>query len=245
MPTRTLRIFVPLGVASTLALALVACDGEKKDVVAAMQNADEEAPAKKSGEPGEKREIPTSELPPPTDEELAAWDRKDPEGEKHLYKWDKKNAKRMQNHWLELRCLRDKMKSEGEKAVGAEPGGQESENWDQFKRAFIPHVDGWQQRLFAEEGQEVLTKSKYVSNIIEAHELVMNGYPTAYNDGDEKLIRRQNALWIVVENKVVDYSEKIGAPLTLPDLEDEKAAAKWAKFCAPVLAPPKRGKKKR
>lgn len=242
MQTRTTKALTIIG---ALGILTIACTGGE-DVVSAMEKADQDdkAPAKKDGEPEKKTEIPTSELPPPTDEELAAWNRKDPEGEKHLYKWDKKHAKTMHNYWLELRCLRDKMISEGEKAVGAEPGGPEAENWEQFKRAFIPHVDGWQQRVFAEEGQEILSKSKYISNIIEAHELVMNGYPTAYNDGDEKLIKRQNALWVVVENKIVDYSDKIGAPIKLPDLEDEKAAAKWEKFCDPVLKPPKRGKKK-
>lgn len=236
------------GLAGTLALASLVCfgactDGEKTDAVSAMQKADEPEPKadKKEGDK-EKKEIPTSELPEPTAEELAAWNRKDPEGEKHLYKWDKKNSKKMHNYWKELRCLRDKMKSEGDKAVGVEPGSPESVQWDNFKRAFIPHVDGWQQRLFAAEGQEVLTKSKYISNIIEAHELVMNGYPSAYNDGDAKLIKRQDALWLVVENKVVDYSNKIGAPISFPDPESEKEMKKWEKFCDPVLKPPKRKK---
>lgn len=233
-----------IGLAGTLALALFACSGGGESAVEAMKKADEDekVEAKKKDDDGEEREIPTSELPPPTDEELAAWNRKDPEGEKHLYKWDKKNSKRMHNYWKELRCLREKMKSEGEKAMGVEPGGPEYEKWEQFKRAFIPHVDGWQQRLFAAEGQEVLSKSKYIGNILEAHELVMNGYPTAYNDGDEKLVKVQDARWTVVENKVKDYSEKIGAPISFPDPESEKDMKKWAKFCDPVLKPPKRGK---
>ncbi|NVB41530.1 hypothetical protein G6O69_27070 [Pseudenhygromyxa sp. WMMC2535] len=234
-----------LGLAGILSLALLACSsGESKDVVSAMQKADEdEEKTDSKKEDGKKKtEIPTSELPPPTAEELAAWNRKDPEGEKHLYKWDKKHSKQMQTYWKELRCLRDKMKSEGDKAVGAEPGSPEAENWDQFKRAFIPHVDGWQQRLFAAEGQEILSKSKYISNIIEAHELVMNGYPVAYNDGDEKEIKRQDALWTVAEGKVVSYSDQIGAPMELPDLSNEKEAKKWEKFCDPVLKPPKKKK---
>lgn len=230
---------VTTGLAGTLALALLACTPtEGGGIVEAMKKADEDPPVEKKAEDGEKREIPTAELPEPTAEELAAWDRKDPEGEKHLYKWDKANAKKMQNYWKELRCLRDKMKDEGQKAFGAEPGGPEQQQWEQFKLAFIdPVVDAWQQKLFAAEGQDILTKSKYISNIIEAHELVMNGYPVAYNDGDEIEIKRQDALWTVVENKVVDYSNKIGAPFKMPDLEDPKQKAKWDKFCNDVIFP--------
>ena len=171
----------------------------------------------------EKREIPSAELPEPTEEEITAWDRKDPEGEKHYYKFDKANSKQMQTYWLELRCLRDKMKEEGEKSLDAEPGSAEQQQWEQFKRAFIDGVaNAWQKKLFAEEGQDVLSKSKYIGNIIEAHELVMNGYPVAYNDGDDMEIKRQDALWTVVENKVKDYSDRIGAPMKFPDLENPK-----------------------
>lgn len=242
-PAMLIRPKVTIGLAGTLALALFACtSGENKDIVSAMKKADEEeVVTKKADDDGEEREIPSSELPGPTAEELAAWDRKDPEGEKHLYKWDKGNAKKMQTYWKELRCLRDKMKEEGEKAFGAEPGGTEQQQWEQFKLAFIdPVVDSWQQRLFAAEGQDILTKSKYISNIIEAHELVMNGYPKAYNDGDEIEVKRQDALWTVVENKVVDYSDKIGAPFKFPDLEDPKQLKKWDKFCHEVIFPKKK-----
>jgi hypothetical protein len=228
----------------TLALVLFACDGGG-GVDDAMKKADEEPVVEKKPDDGKEREIPSSELPGPTKEELAAWDRKDPEGEKHLYKWDKANAKKMQTYWKELHCLRDKMKEEGQKAFGAEPGGAEQQQWEQFKLAFIdPIVDSWQQKLFAAEGQDILTKSKYISNIIEAHELVMNGYPVAFNDGDEIEIKRQDALWTVVENKVIDYSNKIGSPFAMPDLTDEKEKKKWDKFCQEVIFPkPKKGKK--
>lgn len=225
-------------------LAVPACSGGES-AADAMKRADAEEESKKKPE-GEKKPIPTSELPEPSAEELAAWDRKDPEGEKHLYKWDKANAKKMQTYWKELQCFREKMQKEGSAAVGTEPGGTEQVQWENFKLAFIPHVNGWQQRLFAAEGQELLSKSKYISNILEAHELVMNGYPTAYNDGDENEIKRQDALWTIVSNKVVDYSKKIGAPMDpLPDLEDPKAKEKWDKYCTEVLKPPDPKKKKK
>lgn len=243
MTARPLSLTLLIALATSL-VAASACDGGES-AAEAMKRADEEKAAKKA-DPGEKKEIPTADMPEPTAEELAAWDRKDPEGEKHLYKWDKANAKRMHGYWKELQCLREKMKKEGDAAVGTEPGGAEQQQWENFKLAFIPHVNLWQKDFFADEGTEILSKSKFAGNILEAHELIMNGYPTAYNDGDENEIKRQDALWIVVNNKVVDYSKKIGAPMDPPpDLEDPKQKEKWDKFCTEVLKPPDPKKKKR
>src|SRR5690606_99467 len=111
---------------------------------------------------------PPDGLPPPTDAELKAWDRKDPEGEKHLYKFDKANLKKMLNYWNELECFREKMKEEGEKAFGVEPGSPDEEKWYQFKQLFIPMVNTWQQRLFANEPR-ILEKSKLIGHFLEAH----------------------------------------------------------------------------
>src|SRR5690606_7243600 len=178
---------VTTGLAGTLALALLACTPtEGGGIVEAMKKADEDPPVEKKADDGEKREIPTADMPEPTAEELAAWDRKDPEGEKHLYKWDKANSKKMQTYWKELRCLRDEMRKNGQLAFGTGPGGPEQEKWEQFKLAYITMVvDPWQQRMFAAEGQDILTKSKVIGTILEAHELVMKHYPTAYNNSDE------------------------------------------------------------
>lgn len=234
-----------LGLAAALSLALIACDSGGTNAVDALKKADEQ-PKVEPKKAGEKREIPTDELPGPTEEELAAWNRKDPEGEKHLYKWDKANAKSMQVYWKELRCLRDEMKKQGQLAFGTEPGGPEQEKWEQFKLAFITMVvDPWQQRIFAAEGQDILTKSKVIGHILEAHELVMNQYPIAYNNSDEVELKVQDARWTVVENKVTDYYDKIGAPMKLPDLSDPKELKKWEKFCAPVILPPKGPAKKK
>lgn len=240
------RLEFTIGLIGTLALTLTACtSGEKTDIVEAVKPTDEKAETKKADGDKPAREIPTSELPEPTAEELAAWDRKDPEGEKHLYKWDKANAKKMHNYWKELRCLRDKFKEEGEKAFGQEPGGDQQEQWEQFKRAFIPMVvNPWQQRLFANEGQDVLAKSKFMGNILEAHELIMHAYPVAYNDSDRTLVNVEDARWIMVENTMKDYSEKLGVPMKLPDLEDPKDLKNWEKFCKDVVLPQKRKKTK-
>lgn len=174
--------------------------------------------AEPEGGPTPPEEAPSTELPPPTEEELAAWDRKDPDGEKHLYKWDKANEAKMHAYWLDLRCMRAAMKEAGEDAFGAPSGSKAQKQWDTFKQTFIvPVVNAWLQDLFKVEGSDILTKSKYMVYFLEAHELIMNGYPRAYNESEEVEIQRQDALWIVVENEVVDYSNKIGAPLQLPD----------------------------
>ena len=55
-------------------------------------------------------------------------------------------------------------------------------------------------------------------------------------------IKRKDALWTVVENKVYDYSEKIGAKMDKPDLEDPKVKEKWDKYCAEAHKPPKKKK---
>jgi len=238
------RLKFTIGLAGTLALALSACTSSDPGIVEAMKQADEKVETKKV-DGAEKREIPTADLDAPSDEVVAAWDRKDPEGEKHLYKWDKANAKTMHNYWKQLRCLRGKMKEEGEKVFGSEPGGPEQEQWEQFKRAYILMVaDPWQQRLFAEQGQDVLSKSKLIGHILEAHELIIDAYPKAYNDSDQTEVTIADARWTVVENKVVDYSAKIGAPLKFPDLDNPKDLKNWEKFCKDVVLPHKRKKTK-
>ena len=85
------------------------------------------------------------------------------------------------------------MKEEGQKAFGAEPGSPKAEEWYQFKQAFIiPIVDSWQKRMFAEEGTRILEKSKFISNFLEAHELISREYPAAYNASDQTLLDEAN-----------------------------------------------------
>jgi hypothetical protein len=182
---------------------------------------------------------PTIGLPPATAEELAAWDRKDPGGEKHLYKWDKRNAARMKEYWIDIQCFRERMLEEGKKATGADPQGTEAEQWDQFKRAFIPLIDRWQQRLFSLEPR-ILEKSKFISNFLEAHELVMLRYPRAFNDNDEKALMKAEAFWTIVSAKVNRYAEQLGSDWSTPDLTSASAKAKWDKRCAQAFKEPKK-----
>jgi len=207
-----------------------ACGESKPSLTEAMKKADEEKETVKSDKP--RKPPPSDKLPPPTDAELKAWDRKDPEGEKHLYKWDKRNIKKMWNYYLELRCFRDKMREEGTKAFGAEPQSPEDEKWYQFKRVYIPFLDRWQQRLFGNEPR-ILEKSKFIGHFLEAHELIMRGYPNAINLADETELTKQDAHWLLVTDKIQVYVDKLGVgdKYTLPDLDKPKELKKWEKFC--------------
>ncbi len=241
------REFRLLGVGTLSALAACAlfasaCGDGGPSAAEAMANApNDQLPEDFKPNP---KPRPGEGLPPPTDQEFKAWDRKDPEGEKHLYKWDKRNLDKMEGYWKQLNCFRDKMKEEGDKAKGTEPLSPESEKWEQFKQGFIPFINRWQQRLFANEPR-ILEKSKFIGHILEAHELVMHGYPKAYNDTDELEIKKADAHWLVVEDKVFRYVERLGGKWEKPDLEDPKKAEAWAKFCTDAFTEPKEtGKKK-
>ena len=227
---------------ATALLVSFGCDGGPSAAEALQTNADEKF-EKEQYKPSPKKERPSDGLPPPTDAELKAWDRKDPEGEKHLYKWDKKNLTKMKGYWDELRCFREEVMKNGEKALGAEPMSPESEKWHQFKQGFIPFVNGWQQRLFANEPR-IQEKSKFIGNILEAHELVMHEYPQAYNNGDEIELKKAEAHWIIVDDKVKAYAEQLGGKWEYLDTTDPKQAEKWDKFCIAAKKPPKQGEKK-
>jgi hypothetical protein len=175
----------------------------------------------------------------PTEAELKAWDRKDATGEKHLYKWDKANLDRMMLYWEEIACFREKVKEEGERAFGAEPGSPQEEAWFQFKRTYVAHVNGWQQRLFAKEPR-VQEKSKFIGDFLAAHELVMTGYPRGYNEGDRDALEENDLLYERLVFKIKKYVESLGE--TYPELDptDDKAMAKHAEVCAEALTPPDR-----
>ncbi len=223
-----------------VSLMLSGCTGSGDSrSLAEKMAADGEAEAlAKAGYKANPKPRPTG-LPPPTDAEFKAWDRKDPEGEKHLYKYDKANLKKLLNYWAELECFREKMKQEGEKAAGAEPGSPTDEQWYQFKQLFIPMVNTWQQRLFANEPR-ILEKSKLIGHFLEAHELAMNGYPSAYNNNDKVAIATADAHWTIVENKIIKYLKNITSEeLPKDDLSDPKVKEKHDKFCQAALNPPK------
>lgn len=235
------------GVLATTAIAAsLACGEAGPSAVEAMKMKAEEEFAKSEDYKPTKRKRPEG-LPPPTDAEFKAWNRKDPGGEKHLYKWDKANLGKMVNYFEEIECFREKVKEEGQKAFGAEPGSPEEEQWFQFKRMFVNHVNGWQQRLFAKEPR-IQEKSKYIGHFLEAHELVMYGYPKAFNEGDKTELEKADAHWMIVMNKIKKYSKQLdkkGWPERNYN-ENEKARKRHEKVCEEAMKPPDRsGKKKR
>lgn len=230
------------GLASILALG---CDQSQPSVAEALESKPPDAPADYKANPKPR----PKDLPPPTDAEFAAWDRKDPEGEKHLYKWDKENGPRLFGYWEQLQCFREQVMKEGQKAYGAEPGSPAEEAWHQYKLAYVNHLNGWQQRLFAQEPR-IQEKSKFIGNILEAHEAVMNNYPKAYNMGDKDELEKVEAQWTIVEQKMKKYSKNLGLDWPERDLNDPKQAEAHAKVCEAAFTPPdrsgkeKKGKKK-
>ncbi len=234
----------PLGVLAGTAVALSllsgGCDsGESKSLAEKMAEDPEKKLLEDAGYVKKEIKRPPAGLPPPTDAEVKAWDRKDPEGEKHLYKFDKANLKKMLGYWGELECFRDKMKEEGVKGMGAEPGSPTEEQWFQFKQQFIPMVNTWQQRLFANEPR-ILEKSKLISHFLEAHEAVMHNYPDAYNNNDANAVAIVDTNWTITENKITKYLKNItDEPLPKPDLTDPKQKEAHDKFCEKALNPPK------
>ncbi|MGH1340745.1 MAG: hypothetical protein ACRBN8_04300 [Nannocystales bacterium] len=225
--------------AAILALTVTACDSGGPSLEDSMKQIDEKGSA--DAKPVKAKPRPTG-MAGPTDAEFKAWDRKDPEGEKHLYKWDKAHLEDMLRYWHQLECFHENVKQAGADAFGAEPGSEKAEQWFQFKRAYVAHLDGWQKRLFAEQPR-IQEKSKFVSNFLEAHELVMAGYLRAYNNGDETELKKQDAHWAIVVAKNKKYVKSLGAKWPERDMENPKVAKAHADFCQEAMTPPDRSGK--
>jgi hypothetical protein len=239
MPALRSSLGVLASLVVPLSLACSGCGGDSKTLAEKLAEDPEKKMLEEAGYVKKEIKRPPTGLPPPTDEEFKAWDRKDPEGEKHLHKFDKANLKKMLNYFGELECFREEMKKEGAKGAGAEPGSPTEEQWYQFKKEFIPMVNAWQQRLFANEPR-ILEKSKLIGHFLEAHELVMHGYPDAYNNNDQNAVAQADAHWMIIENKITKYLKNItDDPLPKPDLNDPKQREAHEKFCRAALNPPK------
>jgi hypothetical protein len=151
----------------------------------------------------------------------------------------------MLTYWEEMQCFREKVMAEGEKAFGAEPGSPTEEQWFQFKQGYVIFLDGWQMRLFAKEPR-VMEKSKLIGHFLEAHEMVMNNYPKAYNDGDKSELEKVEAHWVIVENKVKKYVKNLGLEWIERDPNNPKDVEAHKKVCEKAFEPPDRtGKAKR
>lgn len=225
---------VQLSAVVVLALAL-GCD--KTDDKPSLQEAISARPEDQF-EAKDPKPRPDDKFGKPTGAEFKAWDRKDPEGEKHLYKWDKANLPKMMSYWEDLVCFKEKMKEEGQKAFGAEPGSPVAEEWYQFKQSFvIPILDSWQKRMFANEPR-ILEKTKFIGNFLEAHELISREFPAAYNESDNTALEKADAHWMIVEAKLKKYVGNLGGTFPEVNLDDAKSVEKHAKHCAETLKPP-------
>lgn len=170
-------------------------------------------------EPPEPKPRPRS-LAPPTEAELRAWDRKDPEGEKHLYKWDRANRALIEGYFADLQCFRAEMIEQGERSLAS--GAAVEEAWFEYKRDTIPVLDKWMQTMFV-SNPRILAKSKAVGQLLELHEIVMINYPRAYNDGSKTEISKAEALWVVATSKADRYLKAIGGSLPKPSAADCRA----------------------
>lgn len=236
---RLVQISGALASAAVLVFTATACDSSGPSIEESMKKIEEKGSP--DAAPVKAKPRPTG-MAGPSDAEFKAWDRKDPEGEKHLYKWDKAHLEDMLRYWHQLECFQANVKQSGAEAFGAEPGSEKAEQWFQFKRAYVAHLDGWQKRLFAEQPR-IQEKSKFVGNFLEAHELVMNGYLKAYNNGDETELKKQDAHWAIVEAKNKKYVKSLGAKWPERDMENAKVAKAHAEFCQEAMTPPDRSGK--
>lgn len=237
-PGRSVARLACLGVS----LLSLACTGGGESLAEALAKADE----KQAELPADYKPNPKPRpkgLEGPTEEEFAAWNRTDPEGEKHLYKWDKAHLDEMLGYWEDLQCFREEVKGAGQKAFGAEPGSAQDEQWFQFKKGFVVHLDSWQKRLFSEQPR-IKEKSKFLGNFLEAHEMIMNNYPVAYNESDEKAVKKADLHWTVVEAKMKKYTKSLGGEWTLDvDPADAKSVERHAEHCKEAMTPPDRSGK--
>ena len=154
--------------------------------------------------------IPSAELPSPTEAELRAWDRKDPEGEKHLYKWDKANFAALDSYWRELQCLHFAVRSSGDASLT----GGDPKWWEGFRLNLSTKGEGWLEPLVQ---QGLLGKSKFFSQLIEGYELAVYQYPEAYEGREAMPLMRLDAHWLIVENKIEDYAERLEESATRLD----------------------------
>lgn len=165
---------------------------------------------------------PPRKYAPPTEAELRAWDRKDPEGEKHLYRWDEDNRALLDGYFTDLQCFRVEMVEAGEAYVA---GGADAEDvWFEFKRDTIMEIDRWQRDLFV-SNPRITEKSKALGQILEMHEIVMINYPRAYNSGDPTEISKTEAHWMIVSSKADLYLTKVGGTMPKPSAAECKARA--------------------
>lgn len=152
----------------------------------------------------------SSSLGEPTEEELRAWDRRDPAEEAKLAAWDREHRESMLRMYDELRCFHQAVIVAGERRLGK--GSDESE-WIAFRHDWSASTSEWLQRLFA-DNERILERSRFVGYFIEAHEIVSHSYVQAYEARDRAEVEKIGKHWLAVEAKVRRHAEAIGGALS-------------------------------
>ncbi|MEX1369265.1 MAG: hypothetical protein AB1Z98_39420 [Nannocystaceae bacterium] len=138
----------------------------------------------------------------PAEGEFEAWDRDDPAADKALYQWDATHFQLLDERTSDLQCFRHRIIAVGQVHLA---GNSSDDEWFQAKREHLLSMDRWQQQLFAEDPR-IIEKSKYLSYLLEAHELVSFGYPKAYAEGGGEPLRKVEAQWVFVLGKMREYA---------------------------------------
>jgi hypothetical protein len=152
---------------------------------------------------------------------LAAWDRKDPEGEALLRSWDQAHVAELSSWWRELQCLRLALVSVGNTTYNS----NDAARWQTFAGMFRPAADSWMSALLS---PEILSNSKAIARILEAHELLISAYPNAFEAGDAWELQSCDEQWTVVANKLDEYLTQVGAsrPALDPEHPDDVVACR-------------------
>lgn len=154
-----------------------------------------------------------AELPPPTAEELEAWDRLDPEGEAQLHAWDQAHVAELSNWWRELQCFRLAVVSVGNRSYN----DNDAERWQAFMIVFAPVTDGWINAALGSQ-PEILSNSKLIGPFLEVHELLSGGYPRAFEAGDAYMLEELDLSWARVSSKIDDRFTRMSASAIVLDL---------------------------
>lgn len=157
----------------------------------------------------------TAELPPPTPEELAAWDRKSPDAEAPLREWDRANVAMLSAWWRELQCFHLAIVSVGNSTFNS----NDAQRWQAFSKMYQPRVIPWISSVLSGH-PELLSNSKAIARLLEAHELLSYQYPDAFEAGDAWQLQLCDEQWTNVARALDGYLGEIGASDVTLDRED-------------------------
>jgi hypothetical protein len=155
------------------------------------------------------------ELPPPTAEELAAWDRKDSAHEAELREWDRANLDEVSGWWHELQCFHLAVTSVGNSTYNA----NDAERWLLFESVYEEAVRVWLPNVTNPQ-PGVISSSKAFGYALEAEEL-LRAYPGAFERGDAAELQQLDEQWANMAMRFNNYLAQLGA--SRPALDPEHA----------------------